>query len=123
MEVYYERCCGIDVHKKILVTCLRIGDKQITKSFGSSTSDLRSMADWLLENNCQMVAMESTGSYWKPVFNVLEVLGLDVMVVNARHMRNVSRWVVTMIWKRSPHISFASLTPISWQSSGVTSPG
>lgn len=89
MEVYYERCCGIDVHKKILVTCLRIGDKQITKSFGSSTSDLRSMADWLLENSCQMVAMESTGSYWKPVFNVLEVLGLDVMVVNARHMRNV----------------------------------
>ena len=89
MEVYYERCCGIDVHKKILVACFRIGEKQETKSFGSSTSDLRAMADWLLENDCQMVAMESTGSYWKPVYNVLEVLGLEVMVVNARHMRNV----------------------------------
>ena len=89
MEVYYERCCGIDVHKKILVACFRIGGKQETKSFGSSTSDLRTMANWLLENGCQMIAMESTGSYWKPVYNVLEILGLDVMVVNARHMRNV----------------------------------
>lgn len=89
MEVYYERCCGVDVHKKILVACLRIGNKQETRSFGSSTSDLRSMTEWLLQNECQIVAMESTGSYWKPVYNVLEVLGLDVIVVNARHMRNV----------------------------------
>lgn len=89
MEVCYERCCGIDVHKKENVCCLRIGRKRETKSFGTSTEDIRSMAAWLLENRCEKVAMESTGSYWKPVYNVLEVLGVESIVVNAAHMRNV----------------------------------
>lgn len=89
MEVFYERCCGIDVHKKVIVCCLRIGNKRETRSFGTSTEDIRSMADWLLENQCEKVAMESTGSYWKPVYNVLEVLGVEAIVVNAAHMRNV----------------------------------
>ena len=89
METVYERCCGIDVHKKIIVACLRIGRKQETKEFGTSTSDLRDLADWLLESKCQLAAMESTGSYWKPVYNVLEVLGQEVIVVNAHHIKNV----------------------------------
>ena len=89
MEVFYERCCGIDVHKKVIVCCLRIGNKRETRSFGTSTEDIRSMADWLLENQCEKVAMETTGSYWKPVYNVLEVLGVEAIVVNAAHMRNV----------------------------------
>lgn len=89
MEVCYERCCGIDVHKKVIVCCLRIGSKRETKSFGTSTEDIRSMAEWLLENRCEKTAMESTGSYWKPVYNVLEVLGVESIVVNAAHMRNV----------------------------------
>lgn len=89
MEVFYERCCGIDVHKKVIVCCLRIGNKRETRSFSTSTEDIRSMADWLLENQCEKVAMESTGSYWKPVYNVLEVLGVEAIVVNAAHMRNV----------------------------------
>lgn len=89
MEVYYERCCGIDVHKNVIVSCLRIGRKSETKSFGTSSAEIREMAGWLLENKCEKVAMESTGSYWKPVYNILEVLGVETIVVNASHMRNV----------------------------------
>lgn len=89
METVYERCCGIDVHKKIIVACLRVGRKCETKEFGTSTQDLRELADWLISNNCQIAAMESTGSYWKPVYNVLEVLGQEVIVVNAHHIKNV----------------------------------
>ena len=89
MDTVYGRCCGIDVHKKIIVASLRIGKKEETKDFGTSSSDLRELADWLKSNKCEMVAMESTGSYWKPVYNVLETLGVEVMVVNAHHIKNV----------------------------------
>lgn len=89
METVYERCCGIDVHKKIIVACLRVGKKVETKEFGTSTQDLRDLANWLIANDCQIAAMESTGSYWKPVYNVLEVLGQEVIVVNAYHIKNV----------------------------------
>lgn len=89
MEVYYERCCGIDVHKKVIVCCLRIGSKRETRSYGTSTEEIRTMAEWLLGNQCQKTAMESTGSYWKPIYNILEMLGVETIVVNAAHMRNV----------------------------------
>lgn len=89
METVYERCCGIDVHKKVIVACLRVGRKFETRDFGTSTQDLRSLTDWLISNGCQIVAMESTGSYWKPIYNVLEVLGQEVIVVNAHHIKNV----------------------------------
>lgn len=89
METVYERCCGIDVHKKIIVACLRVGRKCETKEFGTSTQDLRALANWLISNDCQIAAMESTGSYWKPVYNVLEVLGQEIIVVNAHHIKNV----------------------------------
>lgn len=89
MDAVYERCCGIDVHKKLIVASLRSGRKQETRQFGTSTEELRTLAKWLEENGCQMAAMESTGSYWKPVYNVLEVLGVEVMVVNAHHIKNV----------------------------------
>lgn len=89
METVYERCCGIDVHKKLIVACLRVGRKCETKEFGTSTQDLRDLADWLISNDCQIAAMESTGSYWKPVYNVLEVLGQEIIVVNAHHIKNV----------------------------------
>ena len=89
MEAVYERCCGIDVHKKSICVCFRIGRKKETREFGTSTKDLREMAEWLIDQDCQLAAMESTGSYWKPVYNVLEVLGLEVIVVNAHHIKNV----------------------------------
>ena len=89
MNTVYGRCCGIDVHKKIIVASLRIGKKEETKEFGTSSSDLRELADWPASNKCEMVAMESTGFYRKPVYNVLEALGVEVMVVNAHHIKNV----------------------------------
>jgi transposase len=89
MQVLYERCSGIDVHKKMLAVCLKTGKKQESREYGTHTRDLRELANWLVENGCEKVAMESTGSYWKPVYNVLELLGLDIMVVNAQHMKAV----------------------------------
>ena len=89
MDTLFQRCCGIDVHKKIIVACLRDGRKEEIRSFGATTDELREMADWLLENECEIAAMESTGSYWKPVYNILEALGANVIIVNAQHMKNV----------------------------------
>lgn len=89
MEVLYERCCGVDVHKAMIVACLRTGSKNEVRHFSTVSSALREMADWLLSSGCEMVAMESTGSYWKPVYNILELLGLEVMVVNAQHIKAV----------------------------------
>lgn len=89
MQVVYERCCGVDVHKKGIVACLRDGRKQELREYKTTTQSLREMAAWLQANECEMVAMESTGSYWKPLYNVLEALGLPVMVVNASHMKAV----------------------------------
>lgn len=87
MQVIYERCCGIDVHKKVLAVCLRRGRKSEVREFGTYTRDLLNLADWLMESDCQMIAMESTGPYWKPLFNVFEAAGIPAMIVNARHMK------------------------------------
>lgn len=88
-EVYYERCAGIDVHKKILVVCLRIGRRSEVRKFGSLTHEIRDIVAWLKDNGCQMVAMESTGSFWKPLYNIFEQEGLPAMVCNAYHIKNV----------------------------------
>jgi len=88
-EVYYVRCAGIDVHKKLLVVCLRIENKSETRKFGTLTQDIRKMVEWLKSNGCQMAAMESSGSYWKPIYNIFEQEGLPVMVCNAYHIKNV----------------------------------
>lgn len=89
MDRVYERCCGIDVHKKIVVACFRCGRKQELREFGTTTKELLRLADWLIQNECQMIAMESTASYWKPLYNVFESCELKAMVVNARHMKAV----------------------------------
>ncbi|NPV89465.1 MAG: IS110 family transposase [Firmicutes bacterium] len=89
MQVVYERCCGVDVHKKTIVACFKDGKKHELRQYGTKTKELKVMADWLLANNCEIVAMESTGSFWKPLYNVLEALGLELMVVNAAHMKTV----------------------------------
>jgi transposase len=88
-DVYYERCAGIDVHKDLLVVCLRIGRKVYVKDFGTLTQDIREMIAWLKANGCQMTAMESSGSYWKPIYNIFEQEVLPVMVCNAYHIKNV----------------------------------
>ena len=89
MKKVYDNCCGIDVHKKLIVACFVHGRKQEVREFGATTRELLLLADWLLQGDCQMTAMESTGSYWKPLYNVLEASGLEAMVVNARHMKAV----------------------------------
>ena len=89
MEKVYDKCCGIDVHKKLIVACFKKGSKQEIRDFGATTRELLEMADWLKEGGCEMVAMESTASYWKPLYNILETCELKAMVVNACHMKAV----------------------------------
>ena len=89
MDKVYDICCGIDVHKKLIVACLRNGNKNAIREFGATTRELLSLADWLKKCDCKMIAMESTASYWKPLYNILESSGLNAMVVNAHHMKAV----------------------------------
>jgi hypothetical protein len=95
MEVLYPKCCGIDVHKQFLVACLLIVGEagqqhQEIRRFSTMTGELLSCVDWLQKAHCTAVAMESTGVYWKPVWNVMEGLFETVMIVNAEHMRRVA---------------------------------
>ena len=89
MDKIYDKCCGIDVHKKLIVACFRRGNRQEVREFGATTRELLTLADRLKEGGCQMVAMESTASYWKPLYNILESSDLNAMVVNAHHMKAV----------------------------------
>jgi transposase len=93
MQVLYTHCAGLDVHKKTVVACLITPDPQggwqhEVRSFSTMTRDLLALSDWLLEAGCTHVAMESTGEYWKPVFNILEV-HFTVLLVNAQHIKAV----------------------------------
>lgn len=93
MEVRHPRCAGIDVHKKEVVVGSRIaqsngGARIEIRRFGTMTKDLLELSDWMAQNGITHVAMESTGSYWRPVYNVLEGM-FDLTLVNAQHMKNV----------------------------------
>jgi transposase len=88
MQVMYERCAGLDVHKKTVVACVLAPAGPETRTFGTMTADLLSLADWLLAYGCTHVAIESTGDYWKPVFNILEGT-CEVVLVNAQHVKAV----------------------------------
>ena len=83
MEVLYVCCCGIDVHAKMLVACLLKPGKKEVRTFSTMTEDLLRLLDWLTQEGCTHVAIESTGVYWRPVFNILEG-GMEVMLTNAR---------------------------------------
>jgi len=77
-KIVYPICCGIDVHKSFVVACVATTDQNLVttyskpKRFSTFTGDLRRLADWLKQNNCRDVCMESTGKYWIPVYNILE---------------------------------------------------
>jgi transposase len=93
MQVLYTHCAGLDVHKKTVVACLitpalQGGWQHETRTFGTMTRDLLALSDWLLTAGCTHVAMESTGEYWKPVFNILEA-HFAVLLVNAQHIKAV----------------------------------
>src|SRR5713226_6117578 len=89
MEVVHPRCSGLDVHKKSVVACVMVPGRKQVRTFGTVTAELLRLADWLQEEGVTTVAMESSGVYWKPVFNILETAGLELLVVNARHIKAV----------------------------------
>jgi transposase len=92
MEVKYERCCGIDVHKRTVVACAIVSGvhkgevEKETRTYSTMTDDLGALAQWLKTKGITHVAMESTGVYWKPVFNLLEG-HFAVLVVNAERSK------------------------------------
>jgi len=89
MEIIIERGCGLDVHKGTVVACIMgTGIKKEVKTYTTMTNDLLRLKEWLQEAGITHVAMESTGVYWKPVFNILEN-SFEVILVNARHVKNV----------------------------------
>lgn len=111
LPVILDTCCGIDVHKKTLTACLLTTGasgqavRQI-RTFATTTNALQELAHWLVENDCRQAAIESTGVYWKPAFNVLEAAGIDVVLVNAQHVKNVpgrktdvkdAEWLATLL--------------------------
>jgi transposase len=93
MDVIYACCCGLDIHKKTVVACLMTSVKgqpptQEVRTFRTMTAELLLLADWLQAAGCTHVAMESTGVYWRPVYNLLEGL-FTLLVVNAQHIKAV----------------------------------
>ncbi|RDI03955.1 IS110 family transposase [Flavobacterium sp. AG291] len=101
-----ERGCGMDVHRDtVVVTVMGVGITVETRSFTTYTNSLRSLRDWLISLNITHMAIESTGIYWKPVYNILEQ-DFEVILVNARHVKNVpghktdkkdSRWLAKLL--------------------------
>lgn len=93
MDVVHTQSAGLDVHKKIVVAAISVPDPasgwyKETRTFGTMTTDLLALSDWLTSHGVTHVAMESTGEYWKPVFNILEA-NFEVLLVNAQHVKAV----------------------------------
>ena len=88
MDALYQICSGLDVHAKTVVACLIKHGKKEVRTFGTMTDDLLQLSDWLVAAGCTHVAIESTGVYWKPVFNLHEGV-VKVILVNARHIKAV----------------------------------
>lgn len=106
LEVVNPSCCGLDVHKRIISACVLTPLGQQIKSFRTVTGDLLELAGWLKTQNVPIVAMESTGSYWKSVYNILEEEGLELVVVNPEHIKSFQRqktdkkdaaWIATLL--------------------------
>ncbi len=93
MEILHERCAGLDVHKKNVKACFASPAeggkrKKETRTYLTMTQDLLQMRDWLKEQGCTHIAMEATGVYWKPIYNLLEG-DFEILVVNAHHIKTV----------------------------------
>ena len=123
METLYERCCGIDVHKQRVSACLTPGPggpAEGIRSFGTTTSEVLDLRDWLLAAECTHVAMESTGVYWKPVYNLLE--GAFVLILaTAQHVKALpgrktdvgdAEWIADLVQHGLIHGSFIPPKPI-----------
>ena len=94
-KIAHRVCCGIDVHKKFVVACIATTNDQLVttysrqRHFSTFTKDLRLLAEWLAENNCKDVCMESTGKYWIPVFNVLEQTCSNVVLAHPKYAKAI----------------------------------
>lgn len=88
MEIIYSCCCGLDVHAKTVVACLIKHGKKQVRTFSTMTDDLLRLSDWLVTEGCTHAAIESTGVYWKPIFNILEAV-VTVVLVNAQHVKGL----------------------------------
>ena len=93
MEVMYPRCAGVDVHKETVAACVRIASggeaSASVRTFTTTTAGLIELSEWLEENGCTHVAMEATGVYWKPVWQVLADSSFELILANAAHVKNV----------------------------------
>ncbi len=91
MKIIYRRCAGLDVHEKSVFVCARIlRGKQlevVEATFPTFSEDLEALRDWLIRHRIQRVAMESTGVYWRPVWNILEQSQLNLMLLNPQHVK------------------------------------
>jgi transposase len=92
-DVIHPRCCGVDVHKDSIAACVRwIDDKgtvgKESRKFGTTTHEINAFADWLRSRDIRLVAMESTGVYWRPIWNLLEGQ-FEVKLANSEHIRNI----------------------------------
>lgn len=111
MRAVLKTGCGLDVHKRSVTACLLKQGAQgdwttDIRTFGTTTSELKRLVAWLVEQGCRHAAMESTGVYWKPVFNVLEGSFEELLLVNAQHIKNVpgrktdvkdSQWIAQLL--------------------------
>jgi transposase len=93
MDTLYSACAGLDVHKKTVVACVRRRDgggktRSQTRTFGTTTAALLELSDWLSRSGVTHVAMESTGVFWKPIWNLLEGQ-FEILLVNAQHIKQV----------------------------------
>src|SRR5882762_8721377 len=122
MQVVHEVCCGLDVHKKSVTACVlwASGRRKQIRAFGTFTRELLELGDWLRACGVTHVAMESTGVYWKPVWNLLEGL-FEVLLVNAQHIKAVpgrktdqkdSEWIADLLQHGLLRASFVPPTPI-----------
>lgn len=93
MQVVYERCCGLDIHKRSISACLLVpgpgrSRHQEVRTFGTTSAELLTLRTWLVEQGCSHVAMESTGPYWRPIFNLLEDT-VTLVLANPSHIKAV----------------------------------
>jgi len=124
VEIIHTSCAGLDVHKATVVACVRqqrgAGKaRQQTRTFGTTTAALLELADWLAEEGVTHVAMESTGVYWKPIWNLLEGL-FEMLLVNAQHIKQVpgrktdvkdAEWIAQLLQHGLLRSSFVPDTP------------
>lgn len=125
MRIVYARCCGLDVHKRTIAACVLLQEasgqvQQEIRRFGTMTRDLLELADWLQDRQVTHVAMESTGVYWKPVWNILEGQ-FALVLVNAQHIKAVPgrktdtrdcQWIADLLQHGLLRGSFVPPTPI-----------